>query len=235
MGEGFEPPREFLDRAWTLPEVAADPGWQARRDLVQRVHELGNIAMHTTATGADLEAISAEVDALRARLEQAGTRSFQTAWRDGTYFDEPERWTDRIWLVGDSNPSVPRLRMHAEGDTAVGTITFDDSCVGAPGWAHGGLVAAAFDQIMGYRLICDGLAVVTGRLTVDFLAPTRLHVPVRYEAVRIRSGERSVHVDARALCNGAEIAKATGIFVQVPPETFESSMGKAAAPARKGE
>jgi len=224
---------DFLSAAWDVPDdldgqSEAYRDWAAKRKLAASIHELARLCTATDATADTLDAVREMADAAVEKLEKAGARSFEAAWKDGSYVRDPVRWTDRVWLVGGSNPSVPRLKLAMEDEVAVGAITFDETCVGAPGWAHGGMVAAAFDQTCGFALISKGLPIVTAKLTVDYVLPTPLNVAIRYSARETKRGDRTVHVDAKAHRidgggNQTLIGKAKALFVIVKPEVFEKN------------
>lgn len=218
----------FLKRAWRTDDVQPDALWQAKRDLAETVHQL---VCATSMSDAPTDVLQGAVAALQSQLavlRAQPSRSFHEAYKDGSYYADPKRYTDRVFLVGRSNPAVPQLvttfdddQSHQTGALATGRITFDESCVGAPGWTHGGLVATAFDQIMGYRLICEGLPVVTGELTVRYLQPTPLHKEVTYTAQLNERGERRATLSAQAHIDGALIGEASAVFVIIPKGSWK--------------
>ena len=65
--------------------------------------------------------------------------------------------------------------MRREGDEAVLTVTLGSAFEGAPGRAHGGVVATLIDEAMGMVLHIVGTPAFTGRLTVNYRAPTPLN------------------------------------------------------------
>lgn len=218
---------DFLARAWRQEDSQPDASWQAKRDLAEVVHAL---ICATSKSDAPLDALQSVTAALQTQLDVLNAhpqRSFKDAFKDGSYYRDPKRYTDRVFLVGRSNPAVPQLKLTFDGEVATGRIAFDESCVGAPGWAHGGVVATAFDQCMGYRLICSGLPVVTGKLTVHYLQPTALHREVTYRASIQRQTERTVDV----ICDATVVDPKTGedttigrseaVFVIIPKGSWK--------------
>lgn len=123
---------------------------------------------------------------------------------------------------GSAHPSGLHLRVVAgEGLTMSGTFAFGEDHQGAPGLAHGGLVAAAFDEILGALNWLLLRPAVTGRLEVDFRKPIPVGVPVSIEA-RIRSVEgRKIWTDGvGTFPDGVVAAQASGLFITVPVEHF---------------
>ncbi|MBD0281743.1 MAG: PaaI family thioesterase [Thermoleophilaceae bacterium] len=86
---------------------------------------------------------------------------------------------------------------------------------GPPGYAHGGVLAAALDEAMALLLHGEEVFAVTGRLEVDLLAPAPVGTFVRVAAELEGSEERSVLLRASAFGEaGNEVAGARGIFVR---------------------
>ena len=63
-------------------------------------------------------------------------------------------------------------------------LTVTEHHQGAPGQAHGGLLATAFDETMGFLLWVVGRPAVTARLETDYVLP----VPVGSHAVPVLRG-----------------------------------------------
>ncbi|WP_396913323.1 PaaI family thioesterase, partial [Mycolicibacterium sp.] len=76
---------------------------------------------------------------------------------------------------GPDNPHGLRLVVHRSGDAVYTDVTFDERHIGAPGLAHGGAVAAACDDVLGFTLWIAGTPAVTRTLTVEYLRPVPLH------------------------------------------------------------
>jgi uncharacterized protein (TIGR00369 family) len=89
---------------------------------------------------------------------------------------------------------------------------------GPPGYAHGGVMAAALDEAMALLLFDRGTFAVTGRLEVDLMAPAPVGTFVRVSARLEDEGERTVALAAEATGeNGRRLAVAKGTFVRQPP------------------
>jgi uncharacterized protein (TIGR00369 family) len=88
---------------------------------------------------------------------------------------------------------------------------------GPPGYAHGGVMAAALDEAMALLLFERGTFGVTGRLEVDLMAPAPVGTFVRVSARLEDEGERTVALAAEATGeNGRRVAVAKGTFVRRP-------------------
>jgi acyl-coenzyme A thioesterase PaaI-like protein len=85
---------------------------------------------------------------------------------------------------------------------------------GPPGFAHGGVIAAALDEAMALLLQGQGTAALTGRLEVDLLAPVPVGAFVTVRAELLESGERKLVLNAEAAVEGQTAARARGVFVR---------------------
>jgi acyl-coenzyme A thioesterase PaaI-like protein len=87
---------------------------------------------------------------------------------------------------------------------------------GPPGYAHGGVLAAALDEAMALVLRAEGTSALTARLEVDLLAPAPVGAFVQVEAGLEESDARTLRLRARARSeDGGELAVARGVFVRV--------------------
>jgi acyl-coenzyme A thioesterase PaaI-like protein len=94
---------------------------------------------------------------------------------------------------------------------------------GAPGLAHGGVLAAAFDEALGAAAELAHQPLVTVRLECDFHKPVpvgaTLHITARCTGV---DGRKVYTAGAARLGpDGPVAARAAGLFLAVPPEHFE--------------
>jgi acyl-coenzyme A thioesterase PaaI-like protein len=112
------------------------------------------------------------------------------------------------------------MRFSFEDDQAVGTVVFGPVFEGAPGFVHGGLVAAAFDQLFGYLQVRLHKASLTRVLNVSYERPTPFQTELRLEASLERSEGRRHYVKARMLAHGEVTARAEGVFVSLETEGF---------------
>lgn len=102
-----------------------------------------------------------------------------------------------------------------------GTFTVAEEHQGAPGLIHGGVLAAAFDEVLGAANWLLLAPAVTGHLAVDFRKPVPVGQVVEIRA-RIDSVEgRKVSTSGiGCFADGTVVAEAQGLFIQVPLEHF---------------
>jgi acyl-coenzyme A thioesterase PaaI-like protein len=122
-------------------------------------------------------------------------------------------------VVGRANPLAPPLDLRVdeiEGRPAVvGEVTYGAAYEGPPGHVHGGVVAAAFDEVLGAVQAFTGRPGMTGRLEVSYRAPTPLHQPLRFVAFVDEVEGRKIRTSARLLSGEQLCAEATGLFISV--------------------
>lgn len=103
------------------------------------------------------------------------------------------------------------------------TLEVGDYHQGAPGLAHGGIIATAMDEAMGAlnRLLL--VPVVTVHLEVDYVRPVPVGTTVDIHAAIVGQVGRKVYTAAKARLGGPEGAvavEAAALFLQVPLEHF---------------
>ncbi len=125
----------------------------------------------------------------------------------GAFFDQSP-------LIGLANPLAPPLTIGRKDDRhAHATGVFGSAYEGPPGSVHGGFVAAAFDEVLGYVQSLSGHPGMTGTLEVIYRSPTPLHTRLLFEAKLERVEGRKIFTSARLEANGVLCAEATAIFI----------------------
>lgn len=125
-------------------------------------------------------------------------------------------------VSGTANPMGVAIEVRCYDGDAVAETVLGAAFEGAPGRAHGGVVAAIFDDVMGYVLSIHKVPAFTGRLTISYRAPTPIGVRLVFRARLDRREERKLHISATAHTHdGLElIAEATATFISIPIERF---------------
>lgn len=97
---------------------------------------------------------------------------------------------------------------------------------GAPGLAHGGLLAAAFDEALGALNWLIRVPAVTARLETDFKAPVPVGRIVHIDAQIVGVSGRKVYTHALGRLDGSTgplVLTAAALFVQVPLTHFQEN------------
>jgi acyl-coenzyme A thioesterase PaaI-like protein len=193
--------------------------WQQKRRLADAMRR---VISHLVLSDAPEKELSAAADALESYAERLashpkmqrvlGHAEAATAGNVAAFFDQSP-------LIGLANPLAPPITIGRSGErSAVATATFGAAYEGPPGSVHGGFVAAAFDEVLGYVQSLSGNPGMTGTLTVRYLKPTPLHVELRFEAEFTGVERRKIFTEARVFAGDEVTAEAKGLFVSVPRE-----------------
>jgi acyl-coenzyme A thioesterase PaaI-like protein len=239
MSQGPERSR-FFTRRWRANELPARGVWAARRRLAEAMRVVIERLITSDAPAAELEAAAVRLEqyaehlathpkrrryqgyaeSALAQTEDAGPGE-PNAWVDGDPGSEGGGHFDFSPLIGRSNPLAPPVEMRAEDGRVVGEVTFGTAYEGPPGCLHGGYVAAAFDEVLGYVQSLTGNPGMTGTLTVVYRSPTPLHEPLRFDAWVERTEGRKIFTKCTLRAGARLCAEASGIFISIQPGTFE--------------
>jgi acyl-coenzyme A thioesterase PaaI-like protein len=185
--------------------------------LAETVRALVRATVTTTAPTGELDAASVDLDGIVRRLEahvgETPVPRYPTLVPPPT---EPADLMPYDFVLGRLNPLAPPLGFAWEDGRTVAHVTYGTAYEGPPGCVHGGVIAAAFDQVLSLANVVNGAAGPTAKLELRFRRPTPLHVPVRYEGWQTRVAGRRLHVEGRLLVEGEVTVEAEGIFVSMP-------------------
>ncbi len=119
-------------------------------------------------------------------------------------------------VMGPLSPLAPPIRFAWEPPKAVGTVAFPTPYEGPPGCVHGGVIAAAFDQVFNVANVLRGAAGPTARLELRYRRPTPLHTTLRFEGWQVEVAGRRIRTAGRLLAGDEVTVEAEGLFVLVP-------------------
>lgn len=119
-------------------------------------------------------------------------------------------------IIGPLNPLSAAMHLDFDASTGAmtGTATFDTQYVGPPGMVHGGVIALAFDELLGATNVCLGLGAFTGTLSVRYERPTPIETEVVLEARVDRTEGRKVFTVGTISHAGEVTARAEGLFIR---------------------
>jgi acyl-coenzyme A thioesterase PaaI-like protein len=204
--------------------VSEDPRARAAAAL----RRLGHAMMGHDADDQLLERVADAADRVAGDLESAPRRErdflemkrrmFDVSVPDGeqiVHFDE-------CFVSGPFNPMGIAIEVHRDGEEAVARVRLGPAFEGAPGRAHGGIVAAVFDDVLGYLLTFEQQPGFTGELTVRYHAPTPIAQPLEFRAWLVEREGRKLRTEAVATAGGETVATAHATFVVIDPSRFRS-------------
>jgi acyl-coenzyme A thioesterase PaaI-like protein len=212
---------------WDTTKTSAAGAWEQKRRLASAMRLVIERLVPSNAPEAELRAaadgLELYAEALRAHPRLKSTHGFAesaNAGDVGAFFDQSP-------LIGLANPLAPPISIARDSDSrAVATVTFGSAYEGPPGSVHGGFVAAAFDEVLGYVQSMSGKGGMTGTLTVRYRKPTPLHEELFFEGEITRIEGRKIFTEGRLFAGDVLTAEAEGIFISVDPSRFEELLKK---------
>jgi acyl-coenzyme A thioesterase PaaI-like protein len=128
---------------------------------------------------------------------------------------------DQSPIIGLSNPLAPPVAVRRSGErSAEGRARFGAAYEGPPGCVHGGWVAAAFDEVLGFVQSLAGSPGFTGTLTIRYRKPTPLHTDLRFEATVTGTERRKTFAEGRLYAGDLLTAEAEAIFISADRARF---------------
>jgi acyl-coenzyme A thioesterase PaaI-like protein len=190
------------------PEAVAWEPTDERRELGESLRRLLDVVVQTGASPAEMKAATAAIDELTARLSTSTVRADQSI-AAGSY-------RTHMSLVGGlSHPIAPQLHMDVDGDTGRGEVVIGPVFQGGPGLVHGGILALLIDHAMGNVAAGPERPAMTVRLTMRYLRPTPLGVPLAVTVRLDRTAGRRLHLTAEISANGEVTVEADAIFLKL--------------------
>jgi len=124
---------------------------------------------------------------------------------------------------GRSNPTSVELEMRYDDDEVVADVVLGRAFEGAPGRAHGGIVAAAFDDATGFVIGMLQEPAFTGELTVRYLAPVPVDETLEIRARLDGRERRKLFISAELRDGEHVVATCRAIYITVDPSRFASA------------
>ncbi|MFI5757782.1 PaaI family thioesterase [Streptomyces sp. NPDC051569] len=125
---------------------------------------------------------------------------------------------------GEAQPHGLRVQARAgEGVTITAEFTVKPAHQGAPGLAHGGVLATALDETLGSLNWLLRVIAVTGRLQTDFVRPVPVGALLYLEAEVTAVHGRKIYCTATGRLGGPEgpvAVRADALFIEVRVDHF---------------
>lgn len=220
--------RSDVDAAVALAHAAMSDRWQEPpvSQLTTRSIEMRRLAdsmriiiERLVATSAPTEAIidaatqlahvALQFDELR---EGSEYRGFAEVGLSG---GDPHASFEHSPYIGLANPISPPIRLQEVDGTIHGRVTFGSAYEGPPGCVHGGMIAGAFDEVLGATQTLTGAPGMTGRLTVNYRSPTPLHQDLHFMGRLAKVEGRKIFTEGTLFAGDRLCAEAEGLFISV--------------------
>lgn len=117
---------------------------------------------------------------------------------------------------GTANPVSPPLNFRRIQNGVIATITLNEVYQGPHGWAHGGVVAMIFHEVLGEASRTTGRLGVSAYLDVQYRRPLPLHVPLRIQATVVSTEKWKTTITGSISAdtdNAVHLSTATAMFV----------------------
>jgi len=121
---------------------------------------------------------------------------------------------------GWSNPTGVELEVRFDKGEVIANVVLRRAFEGAPGRAHGGIVAAAFDDVTGCVIGRLQEPAFTGELTVRYLAAVPVDEPLEIRARLDGRERRKLFISAELGTSDAVVARCRAVYITVDLSRF---------------
>ena len=139
---------------------------------------------------------------------------------EGAVGGVPNGFTSYSPVTGPLNALASVVVLSATDNEVIAEVTYGNAYEGPPGHLHGGLVAAIFDEVLGFAQALSGAPGMTGKLEITYRSPTPLHTPLRVVGRYDRIDGRKIFATGTIHAGERLCAEAKGLFISVRPEMF---------------
>ncbi len=117
-----------------------------------------------------------------------------------------------------ANPEGLRMSIWRQGEEVWGELVTSAHHQGFPGHVHGGVIAAALDEAMGWAVYHKGYLAATAHLDVKYRAPLNVGERARVRARVVKARGRRIMVQAvMEDASGRGVAEGWALFLRPPP------------------
>lgn len=198
-------------------DVGATYGDRERR-LQELNTALRELIREVTTTSTDPEPIAeaTELIARASALLATGPHERLYFAGHGTNDRPTTTFFDYSGFVGPLNPLSPPISVAFDDGVVTARVTYARQYEGPPGCVHGGLIAGAFDEVLGFAQVTSGTPGMTGRLEISYRSPTPLFEEVVYRGWLESVSGRKVLAKGTLHHGETLCAEATGLFISFP-------------------
>jgi acyl-coenzyme A thioesterase PaaI-like protein len=192
--------------------------------LAQRTRELIDASLHTLVDHAEVEEITAQLEAITARLAKESDPAYLGVkiGPDGSVRNHGNA------VVGHRNPFAPPLKVERTKEgTAYAAFHLGAAYEGPPNLVHGGVSALILDQMLGEAAAAGGAPGMTGRLNLTYRRPTPLGDLTAKAWIHEVEGHKTTVRGHIMGPDGEPTVEAEGLFIL--PRWAREALAKAAA------
>ncbi len=207
---------------WDATKLSQTEMWTQKRRLASAMRLVIERLVPSNAPVDELRRAAEALEAYAVALKDHPRLKDARLYGESANAGDVGAFFDQSPLIGLANPLAPPITIGRKDDRhAHATGMFGSAYEGPPGSVHGGFIAAAFDEVLGFVQSLSGNPGMTGTLTVKYRSPTPLHTPLLFEASLDRVEGRKIFTSARLEAKGTLCAEAEGIFISFREDRME--------------
>ena len=218
MEAGRSSEQVIMKGRWQLTEEPQSEQWIQKRRVASALRRLSETCLRSDVGAEELGQAADALEQIDTGLASKLGPTFFDALANGRWEADQGHYADRNPFLGMCNPVSPPLYLRDEGEVTHGTVEFDYRFEGAPGFVHGGVVSAVFDQLFGSVMIRSERPAMTGELTVRYLKPTPLKRDITVSGRIVGSEGRRVFCEGEMTLEGVILANGTCTMVRIDDE-----------------
>jgi acyl-coenzyme A thioesterase PaaI-like protein len=217
-----KPKRLPVTPQWDTTKTTHVGAWEQKRRLADAMRLVIERLVPSNAPEEELRRAAEGLERYATALEKHPRLKNIHGYPESANAGDVGAFFDQSPFIGLANPLAPPITVGKSGArSAVATVTFGSAYEGAPGCVHGGFIAGAFDEVLGYVQSLSGKGGMTGTLTIKYRNPTPLHTELFFEAEITRIEGRKIFTLARLFAGDTLTAEAEGLFISVDATKFE--------------
>jgi acyl-coenzyme A thioesterase PaaI-like protein len=209
-----------MTAAWPSAIPGALTTSAARRTAAAQLRALTRALISHEVDDEELEQLAADLAAATAAIEAGPgrVRSFDEIRREPEATEVADGAAlghfDQCFVTGEGSPIGLSARVRRAGRGLILRTSIPRTFEGMPGYAHGGIVAAVFDDLIGLTVgRLHRISAPTVHVEVDFRRPIPLGQEIEFRTRLTASEGRKRTVTGEAAASGITYAEAKGLLV----------------------
>jgi acyl-coenzyme A thioesterase PaaI-like protein len=205
-------------------EASTGP-WTERRRLAAAMRRVIGRLLEIDAPESELAAAADGLERYFEQLDRHPRNQRYEGFHEASAAGDVAAMFDQSPLIGLANPLSPPIRIYPSQDDphrAEAEVYYGPAYEGPPGCVHGGFVAAAFDEVLGFANSLSGMPGMTAYLKVNYRRPTPLLTQLRFEARLDRSEGRKKYTTGAVYAGEILTAEAEALFISIDLEKVQA-------------
>ena len=212
---------------WEAAQIPASGAWAQKRRLAAAMRLVIGRLVESNAPENELAAAADGLERYAERLATHPRLRRLEGFAEAATAGDVAAFFDQSPVIGLSNPLAPPISVRRSGElSAEAHARFGAAYEGPPGCVHGGWVAAAFDEVLGFVQSLAGSPGFTGTLTVRYRKPTPLHTDLRFEVHVTGTERRKTFAQGSLYAGDVLTAEAEAIFVSADRARFQELLAQ---------